>query len=57
MRGQHNIVGTEVGRPKPPFYASSPPRLQVTKPRSAWRWIIPSLIAATCLGLIVAAVG
>lgn len=57
MRGRHNIVGTEVGRPRPPFYASSPTRLQVTKPRSARRWIILSLMAASCLGLIVAAVG
>ena len=57
MRGRHNIVGTEVGRPKPPFYANSPMRLQITKPRSARRWIILSFMAASCLGLIFAAVG
>jgi hypothetical protein len=55
MRGRHNIVGTEVGRPRPPFYSSSLSRLQVTKPRSTRRWVVFSLLAAGLLGLIVAA--
>lgn len=55
MRGRHNIVGTEVGHPRPPFYASSLSRLKVNKPRSTIRWIVFSLLAAVMLGLIFAA--
>lgn len=54
MRGRHNIVGTEVGRPRPPFYASNLSKLQVTKPPSTRRWIVILLLAAGLLGLIVA---
>lgn len=55
MRGRHNIVGTEVGHPRPPFYASSLSRLQVAKPRSTRRWIVFSMLAAVLLSLIAAA--
>lgn len=55
MRRRHNIVGTEVGRPRPPLYASSLARLQVNKPRSTIRWIVFSLLAAVMLGLVFAA--
>lgn len=54
MRERHNIVGTEVGRPRPPFYASSLSKLQVKRPSSTKRWIVFSLLAAGLLGLIVA---
>lgn len=56
MRERHNIVGTEVDRPRPPIYASGSSSLQVTKPRTATRWIIYLLVGASCLGLIVAVV-
>ena len=55
MKGRHNIVGTEVGRPRLPVYASSLARLQVTKPRSTRRWVVFSLLAAGLLGLIIVA--
>lgn len=55
MRGRHNIVGTEVGRPRPAFYASNLSKLQVTRPTSTRRWIVFSVLAAGLLGLIVAA--
>lgn len=54
MRRRHNIVGTEVGRPRPPFYASNLSKLQVTRPPSTRRWIVILLLAAGLLGLIVA---
>lgn len=57
MRERHNIVGSEVGRPRPPFYARSHPKLQVMKPYTNRRWIILSLAGAGCLGLIIVAVG
>jgi len=56
MRERHNIVGTEVDRPRPPIYASGDSSLQVTKRRTSARWIIYLLVGASCLGLIVAAV-
>ena len=57
MRQRHNIVGSEVGRPRPPFYTRSQLRLQVKKPHLRRRWIIFSLVGASCLGLIFVAVG
>lgn len=57
MRQRHNIVGSEVGRPRPPFYTRSNLRLQVMKPHKRRRWIILSLAGAGCLGLIFVAVG
>lgn len=55
MRGRHNIVGTEVDRPRPPFYASNLSKVQITRSRPARRWLVFSLLAAGVLGLIVAA--
>lgn len=57
MRGRHNIVGSEVGRPKPPFYAGGHLRLQVVRPHAKKRWIILALVLASCLGLFVVGVG
>ena len=57
MRERHNIVGSEVGRPRPPFYARSHTKLQIMKPYTNKRWITLSLVGAGCLGLIVVAVG
>ena len=57
MRGRHNIVGSEVGRPKPPFYAGAHSRLQVVRPHAKKRWIILALVLASCLGLLVVGIG
>jgi hypothetical protein len=57
MRGRHNIVGSEVGRPKPPFYPGGHSRLQVVRPHAKKRWIILALVLASCLGLFVVGVG
>ena len=57
MRGRHNIVGTEVGRPRPPVYLSRPSRLESVKPQGGRRWIILLIAAGVSgLGLIIAAV-
>lgn len=57
MRGRHNIVGSEVGRPKLPFYAGGHLRLQVVRPHAKKRWIILALVLASCLGLLVVGIG
>ncbi len=56
MRERHNIVGTEVDRPRPPIYASGDSSLHVPKRRTSARLIIYLLVGVSCLGLIVAAV-
>lgn len=57
MRVRHNIVGSEVGRPKPPFYAGGHLRLQVVRPHAKKRCIILALVLASCLGLLVVGIG
>ncbi len=52
MRERHNIVGTEVGRPRAPFYRR--PGLRLQTPRSEGRrvWILIALmLAAVSAGL------
>lgn len=55
MRERHNIIGSEVGRPRPPFYMR--PGLRLHRPRSAARWLwtlAPASLVA--LGIVLAMV-
>lgn len=54
MRERHNIVGTEVGRPRPPFYMSPRSKIQARQPGAARFWIIITLVLVGGLGLAVA---
>jgi hypothetical protein len=51
MRERHNIAGTEVGRPRPPFYTRSGAKLQVRGRRVRKLLIITTLLLAGSLGL------
>lgn len=46
MRERHNIVGSEVDRPRPPFYTSPGSRLQVRRGGAAGFWVITALALA-----------
>jgi hypothetical protein len=55
MRDRHNIVGSEVGRPRPPIYQSRMATIQ--KPRGSFRWgwlmlAVIIVLAIVCLSLI-----
>ena len=51
MRERHNIVGNEVGRPRPPFYARPSSRLQVARTGAGKLLIVTTLLLAGGLGL------
>ena len=44
MRDRHNIVGTEVGRPRPPFYMRPGLRLQTKRSGAIRFWVITVLM-------------
>lgn len=52
MKERHNIVGSEVGRPRPPVYLS--PTQKMRKPRSppAWIWIPPLAAVLLLIGAV-----
>lgn len=53
MRERHNIVGTEVGRPRPPFYMRPGPRLRTRRSGGAKVWVIGALmLIAAGAGLV-----
>lgn len=43
MRERHNITGTEVGRPRPPFYMTTDVRLRTRRPRVLRLWVLATL--------------
>lgn len=51
MKERHNIIGTEVGRPKPPIYLRS--TMKIRKKRSAFRWPWLWLVATAQLLLLI----
>lgn len=56
MRERHNIVGTEVGRPRPPFYMRPGPRLRTRRSGGAKVWVIGALMltaAGVALAMLV----
>lgn len=49
MRERHNIVGSEVGRPRPPVYLRPASRTRKVRSAPVWSWILmllPVLAAA-----------
>lgn len=50
MRDRHNIVGSEVGRPRPPVYLRKATLIRKKKMSSGWLWLF---LAATILLLAV----
>jgi len=53
MRERHNIVGTEVGRPRPPFYMRPGPRLQARRSGGGRVWVLTLLmLVAAGAGLV-----
>lgn len=44
MREKHNIVGTEVGRPRPPFYLRPGPRLRTRRSGGGRVWVLTLLM-------------
>lgn len=53
MRERHNIVGSEVGRPRPPVYTLR--ILSLAKRRSSLRWAALGVAAGLIVILIIAA--
>lgn len=53
MRERHNIVGSEVGRPRPPVYTLR--ILSLAKRRSSLRWAALGVIAGLIVVFIIAA--
>lgn len=54
MRERHNIVGTEVGLPRPPFYMKPGSRLKTKRPRALRFWALAALTLAS-IGIAAAA--
>ena len=57
MRERHNIVGSEVDRPRPPFYTSPGSRLQVRRGGAAGFWVITALALAGGFAVTLAFLG
>ena len=55
MRDRHNIVGTEVGRPRAPFYMSPRPKFQKKRSSAPWVWVFAAMSLAG-LGSVLAAI-
>ena len=49
MRERHNIVGTEVGRPRPPVYMRPGPRLQARRSGGGRVWVLTLLMLVAAL--------
>lgn len=45
MRDRHNIVGTEVGRPRPPIYLSSTTPVRKKRRNFRWVWLVLAAVA------------
>ena len=52
MRDRHNIVGSEVGRPRPPVYLGRTARLQKKRARFSWIWILLAVAVLTPIVLV-----
>tara|TARA_R110002124_G_scaffold161164_1_gene328440 strand:+ start:2797 stop:2961 length:165 start_codon:yes stop_codon:yes gene_type:complete len=53
MRERHNIVGSEVDRPRPPVYLRLAPRARPKRFAAIWAWAIPVLTALVLIFLFV----
>ncbi len=54
MRDRHNIVGSEVGRPRPPYYVRADLKLRTTP--GGRRWSLIAAVLALAFGGFVLAV-
>lgn len=52
MRERHNIVGSEVGRPRPPVYTLR--ILSLAKRRSSLRWAALGMLAGLAVLMVIA---
>lgn len=52
MRERHNIVGSEVGRPRPPVYLRLAPRVRPRRLVPVWLWALAALTAAVLIVLL-----
>ncbi len=53
MRERHNIVGSEVGRPRPPVYLRLAPKAKHRRGVPVWAWAVPVLTAVALIVLLV----
>lgn len=53
MRERHNIVGSEVDRPRPPVYLRLAPKARYRRSVPIWAWLILILTALILVVLLV----
>jgi len=50
MRDRHNIVGSEVGRPRPPIYQSRMATIQKRRGVFKWSWVLLAVLILLAIG-------
>lgn len=51
MRDRHNIVGSEVGRPRPPIYTLRTLKIERRRGGLPWGWIMAATVVAAIAAL------